>query len=131
MKKTEGILLGLDVGNVWIGVAKTDVLQQFVWPMCTVRNGRFREWLGGLKFEVSGIVVGWPFLEDGTEGEQCRAVERFIDSLQKFWSGPVFRQDERLTSYYAKHFYGVDEDSMAAALILEAFLGSGSRDEER
>ena len=125
-----GILIALDIGNTWIGVAKSDLDQEFIWPMCTVRNNRFEEWLSGISsFRIAGIVVGWPLLLDGKEGSQCKCVSRFIMRIRKIIKVPIFKHDERLTSYSAKEMYGTDDDSIAAMILLQSFLNNRKRKE--
>ena len=126
----KGILIGLDVGNTWIGIAKSDLDQEFIWPICTVRNNKFEEWLSGISsFKIAAIVVGWPLLLDGKEGNQCKCVSRFIMRIRKIIKTPIFKHDERLTSYSAKEMYGTDDDSIAAMILLQSFLNCRKRKE--
>ena len=117
-----GILLGLDVGNVWVGVAKSDLRQEIVWPMCTVRNNLFEPWMQQLQFQPVGIVVGWPLLMNDDEGPQCKSVERFISRLRNVYQGHIIKHDERLTTHHCQRLYGSDDDSFAAMVILQGFL---------
>lgn len=128
----KGVLLALDIGNTWIGVAKSDEDQEIVWPICTVRNSRFEEWLPQISMlRVVAIIVGWPLLMDGKEGRQCKSVSRFISRLRRNIKLPIFKYDERLTSYSAKEMYGRDDDSIAAMILLQSFLNNSKMLESR
>jgi putative Holliday junction resolvase len=82
---------------------------------------------------VEAVVVGLPLNMNGTEGPQAKAVRRFASELASRVKVPILFQDERLTSFAAQEkLADVDMtagrkrrhlDAMAAAEILQAFLG--------
>ena len=82
---------------------------------------------------ITELVVGYPLHMDGTVGRRAEEVDHFIKTLQKKFSLPVHRVDERLTSSAAREAVGgrgavkgADKtgriDSAAACLILRDFL---------
>ena len=73
--------------------------------------------------EVEQIVVGLPLTMRGEEGEQARWTRRFAERLAERVDVPVVMHDERLTTRQAARSGGAaQEDSRAAAHLLEAFL---------
>jgi len=85
-------------------------------------------------------VVGLPIGLSGTEGAQAGDARRFRDQVANLVDVPVETHDERLTTKLAQRTArsgaSADEDSIAAAHILESYLASrsgasGSADAER
>jgi len=85
--------------------------------------------------EAVAIVVGLPINMDGSRGAACVAAEAFAERLRTVCGLPVVGWDERLTSAQAERLLvsaGVRReqrrqgatDRIAAALILESFLGA-------
>jgi len=131
-------LLGLDVGNVKIGIAVCDSLEIAAFPV-----GLFRR-LGSLKRDVAAIaalaveqeaeavVVGLPLSLDGAEGPQARLTRGFARALANALPLPVVLWDESLSSVEAEEILiaqGVSRakrreriDQTAAALILQSYL---------
>lgn len=82
------------------------------------------------------VVVGMPFLGDGTEGEQARRTRTAIDALRAVLPVPVVEWDERFSTQEAEEAMrqaGVRPDQrkarldkVAAALILKAYLEAGA-----
>jgi RNase H-fold protein (predicted Holliday junction resolvase) len=59
----------------------------------------------------------------GTQGEQARETDGFVEALQAAVSVPVERFDERFTTTLAARTGGrADEDSRAAAHLLSGYL---------
>eukprot|EP00002_Diphylleia_rotans_P035912 TRINITY_DN7871_c0_g2_i2.p1 TRINITY_DN7871_c0_g2~~TRINITY_DN7871_c0_g2_i2.p1 ORF type:complete len:111 (+),score=25.62 TRINITY_DN7871_c0_g2_i2:147-479(+) len=84
-----------------------------------------------------GLVVGFPLLLDGSEGDQCMKVRHFVASLRQGLSleqFPVYYWDERRSTKYVRDtFLAVHPqrkklhqkdtlDCMAATYILQGFL---------
>ena len=89
--------------------------------------------------QVGRVVVGLPFLMDGSLGRQAEKVTAFVRQLRDHIEIPVEFRDERLTTVEAKRLLHsarvrrtrkkVRDDAAAAALILQAYLDEGrSRD---
>ena len=131
-------LIGLDVGDVRIGVAKSDILGILATPLEVIRRNeqdpvkRIIEILTEEK--TKGIVVGIPKSLDGTIKRQVEKVNEFIDELKLNIDGvEIFTVDERYTTVEAEHYlknYSKKNpkerrqivDMVAAAIILQKFL---------
>lgn len=131
-------LLGLDVGDVRIGVAVCDSLEIAAFPVGVVRR------VGSLKRDVAavaalateqeaeGIIVGLPLSLDGEVGAQAQKTQGFAKALANILPMPVLLWDESLSSVEAEELLiaqGVSRakrreriDQTAAALILEGYL---------
>ncbi len=135
------VLLGLDVGDVRIGVAVTDVLGSGAHPLCTLtRTNRQRD-ITAIRdlvsiHNVERIIVGLPISLDGTVGEQAEKVQKFGDRLSKVLEIPVEFRDERFTTTEAEDILKQVEvnskdkknivDQVAAVIILNEYLKSDS-----
>jgi putative Holliday junction resolvase len=133
--------LGLDVGDVRIGVALSDETATLASGILTLRRaGRRRdvEAFGALVREhaAGGVVVGLPWRLDGTLGSQGEKVAAFVRALRRVLGVPVVTWDERLTSVVADERLaeaGVRRrdrkariDRAAATLILQDYLDAGA-----
>ncbi len=100
----KGPFLGLDVGDVRIGVAVSDPEAALARPLATVRREPLRECLIELErlmreTDAAGAVAGLPLLESGEEGDQARRTREFVRSLVGRVQGlRVAWWDERYTS---------------------------------
>lgn len=136
-------ILALDVGDSRIGVAISDELQIIAQALCVIkRNGitsdikRIEELCKS--YDVAKVVVGLPITLMGEIGIQGQKVLEFIEVLQQALALPVIMRDERLTTVQANKILrelNVSEkrgkksvDSIAAAIILESYLGSLTSD---
>jgi len=110
-------VVAIDHGLKWIGLAISDQEGYFAWPLSNVSTDHIFEYLDELipSRGVLSIVVGYPLMLDGTPGQQCLEVDRFVIELARYHI-PVHRQDERLTNRKR----GSDMD--AAVQILERWL---------
>jgi len=131
-------LLGLDVGDVRIGVAVCDSLEIAAFPVGLVRR------VGSLKRDVAavaalateqeaeGVIVGLPLSLNGEAGPQAQKTQGFAKALANISPMPVVLWDESLSSVEAEELLiaqGVSRakrrekiDQTAAALILESYL---------
>ena len=99
--------LGLDVGDVRVGIALGDPLGILASPLNIVtRRGDETDYEAILeivgKYSVEIIVVGLPISMDGTEGVQAVKTRTFADELGSRTSVPIVFQDERLTTVEAR-----------------------------
>lgn len=131
-----GRVLGLDLGDVRIGVAISDDERRLAVPLGTVRTGPPADLkaIAALidEHDVTAVVVGHPLLLSGEAGGRARHAERFTDALRAFVSVPVLLQDERLSTSEAERALretgasGRDRrrvvDRSAATVILQAWL---------
>lgn len=131
------VLLGLDVGDVRIGVAVSDALGSGAHPLCTLtRTNRQRDItaIGDLAsiHKVERIIIGLPVSLDGTLGTQAEKVQKFGARLSKGLNIPVEFCDERFTTSEAEEILDkVDVnpkdrkkviDQVSAVLILDEYL---------
>ena len=136
-QRTEGRILGLDVGSRRIGVAVTDPLGITAQGLETLqrRNKRYDfDQLAQVirQYGVKEIVVGLPLRMSGAEGTQSEKMRVFAEEIRKKFRLPVHLYDERLTSAEANRFLRETElsiekrgkavDRMAAVLILQGWM---------
>ncbi len=78
--------------------------------------------------EVERVVVGLPVSLGGEEGKQASASHAFASELEGLLEIPVDTYDERLTTKLAQRSSRegarADQDSLAAAHLLESYLAS-------
>lgn len=130
-------IVGLDVGDVRIGVACSDLLRVIASPYETyTRKGDDRdfEYLANLakEKEADTIVVGIPYSMDGTESNQTQKVRQFVETLKKYTDCKIELVDERLSSWAAEQMLLSDDvsrekrkkviDKIAASIILESYM---------
>lgn len=139
-------IIGLDVGDKTIGVAMSDELGITAMPVTVIsRTGSLKREIGEIRrlVEENGvgrIVVGMPFMLDGTKGIQAEKVDAFVEELQRRLRVPIVTWDERLTTSEVERILIASDqsrekrkkviDKMAAAVILRSYMDSrGGRDE--
>ena len=140
------VLLGLDVGDVRIGIAVSDVLGSGAHPLCTLtRTNRQRDIIaiGDLVsiHEVERIIIGLPISLDGTVGTQAEKVQKFGNRLAKGLKVPVEFLDERFTTSEAEEILdrvNMDPkerkkviDQISAVIILDEYLRSNTNTSEK
>lgn len=137
MKET-GRLLGIDVGKIRVGIARTDPMRMFSSPIGTFSpEDSFREISNQIKKEgpILGVVVGWPLTPQGKVTTATPLAEKYIKQLKHdFPDLPIFKMDERFSSKEALEILkesGVPKkkrnkkgrlDQAAAAVILQEFM---------
>lgn len=125
-------LVGLDVGEVRIGVALASTDVRIAVPFDTIEvDGTEIEKIAKIVIDENAdtIVVGYPRNQSGDSTKQTEFVEQFAKGLEDFDAEIVF-QDESLTSVLAEErlskqrrsFTKGDIDSEAAAIILQDYL---------
>lgn len=131
-------MMGLDYGEVRIGVALSDPLGLTAQPLTTVARTASVEAdlasLASLAREHAAVrfVIGLPLGLDGARGERARATEGFARRLERASGLPVEAWDERLTSAQAERALLEADlsrrrrrqviDRAAAVLILQSWL---------
>lgn len=132
----QGCVLAVDYGRRRIGLAISDELGWTVRPLKTLeRKGRAED-LARLReivreHGVKSVIVGHPLRMNGTAGEMAEEAERFAHRVERALGLPVELVDERLTSWAAEEWLaehrkggrGRGKDEMAAAILLEEYLG--------
>ncbi len=131
--------VGLDVGDVRIGVAVSDVLGICANPRETyVRKGKTVE--DDVKYfteyakneDADAFVMGLPINMDGTEGPRCEVTRAFGTMLEEYSGLKVIYVDERLTTVTAEKVLIEGNvrrekrktviDKVAATIILQSYL---------
>ncbi len=130
-------IMGLDVGDKWIGVAVSDetgLIAQSLPPIRRSSGAQDLEKVNHIAHSwlVEKIVVGLPLNMNATVGPQADKTLQFVERLRTSSALPVFTWDERLTTREAERLLiGRDVrrerrqaviDGVAAALILQGYL---------
>lgn len=133
--------IALDVGDVRIGVAVSDLLGITANPRETYVRKKgdmdadiayFCEY--AKKEDADAFVLGLPKNMDGTEGDRAIITREFGDKLGEASGLSIFYQDERLTTVSAERML-IDADvrrekrkkvidKVAATIILQSYLDS-------
>ena len=130
--------LSLDVGDVRIGVAKSDIMGMIATPLEVIDRRKTKAVMRVKElceeYNTKSIVIGIPKSLDGTEKRQAEKVREFIEKLNKKIDGLEFIEiDERLSTVSADKMLqnnGVKGainkrktvDQVAAAIILQTYL---------
>lgn len=137
MAPNGGRVLGLDLGDVRIGVAISDPDRRLAMPVGTVQVGRPPGEMRAIADLVVDhaatlVVVGEPISLDGTRGTRASHAASFAEALRSFLHVPVLLHDERLSTVEAERALrdaGVTGrrrrsvvDATAAQIILQAWL---------
>lgn len=128
-------LLGVDLGERWVGVAATDDTGVLASPVNTIDIRRVSlDTVIRLAVErdVAGIVVGLPKTMSGREGFQAKRARDQAETLQELTDLPVIFWDERLTTAMAEQIAdrggrkrrrgAVQPDALAAAILLQSYI---------
>jgi len=139
-------MMGLDVGERWVGVAVSDPLGIVVRPLQALERSSKAEDFAAIadlvaEYEVTTIVVGCPVSLDGTEGPQAQRVDAYVEALVAYLAVheqpvDVVMWDERYTTVEAEEIMRQQYsekarrrarsngqiDAIAAAVILQSYL---------
>ena len=132
--------IALDIGDVRIGVARSDSLGMFSTPLEVIDRKKIKsiERIKKICLEenTKKIVVGIPKSLDGEEKRQAEKVREYMEKIKKNIEGiEFFEVDERYTTVTADKLLqemgtkGAIEkrkvvDKIAASIILQTFLDS-------
>ena len=137
-------IIGLDLGNITLGVAMTDESHILCSPYENYSFKR-RDFLAAAKhvvelceeFNVEEIALGNPLMPSGDDSVRTNISKKFASMILNINPDiKVTLIDERFTSVEAKarlkesHYNGKKGrvvDSVAATLILESYMGQKSR----
>lgn len=139
-------VLGVDFGEVRVGLALSDETGTLASPLPTLRRRRGKrpplkalEELGR-KHDVGAVVFGLPLELDGSESEWTRQVRQVGEALGRRLDVPVHFVDERMTSVQGERMVrssGLPRkqreqkeriDAAAAVLILQRWLDRQEQD---
>lgn len=149
MKKQENIMriLGLDYGSKTVGVAVSDPFGWTAQGVEIIRRDnekRLRKTYARIdeiikEYGVTEIILGYPIMLSGDEGERVEKCKIFKEGLEKRTKLPVTFRDERLTTVEAYEIMteaGIAKkdwyeyvDMIAAQIILQGYLDELAREE--
>ena len=133
-------LLALDFGSKSVGVAVSDALGLTATGVEIIRRkspGKLRQTLARIEelvkeYQVDRIILGYPVMLDGSEGERVEKTKEFASMLERRTGKEIIFQDERLTTveaYEIMDLMGIKKeerhqyvDMVAAKVILEDYL---------
>ena len=131
------VLLGLDMGDIRIGVALSDELGVAAHPLCTLTRKNRKVDLIAISdlvsiHKVERVVIGLPISLDGSIGPQAEKIQKFAKRLAQVIDVPIEFQDERFTTAEAEEILrdlnkDIEEqkeliDEVAAVIILTDYL---------
>lgn len=128
-------LLGLDVGQSRIGVARASSMARLAEPLMTIKTPQAISDIQKLikEYGATTLVVGLPRGLNGHDTPQTNWVRDWVVKAKAKIDTPMYWQDEALTSHLAeaksqtaKH--PQDTDALAAAIILQDFLDTPEAD---
>lgn len=129
--------LAIDYGTKRVGIAVTDPLNIFAYPLLTLENdSHLIEKIGQIldEYHVIKIIIGNPLKEDGSDSVSSEKVYEFKELIKKSFPQEIIFIDERYSSEIAKQriLESVPSkkkrkdksllDKNAAAIILEDYL---------
>lgn len=142
--------LGIDYGEKRIGLSFSDELRIAI-PLLPAVAKTLKDRLETIAQviqmrKIDALVIGYPYNMDGSIGIKAQEVDIFIEALKRQFNLPVYKMDERLSSYQAEADMAAlrlsskkpsikerqklrksgDIDSRCATLILQDFLESKS-----
>jgi putative Holliday junction resolvase len=140
VSRASGVRLGVDVGSVRVGVARSDPSGVLATPLVTLSRDatgdsditRLVELVA--EYDAVEIVVGLPRSLSGREGPAAQTARRYATTLADRAPVPVHLVDERLTTVVASRTLTAQGvrgrrqravvDQAAAVLILQSWLDS-------
>ena len=137
-------ILALDIGDKRIGVAVSDETSTISTGVDVITRETIKRDIERIKdytksYEAGKIVVGLPLTMKGEKSIQTGKVEGFIDRLKQSVNIPVVPFDERLSTAQSERLLISADvsrkkrkaviDKIAAQIILQAYLDTGSKEE--
>ncbi len=133
-KYTEGVVLGLDLGQSRIGVARAHTVARLPEPLDVIdikKQDPIKSVIESIKSTNADLlVVGLPLLESGDDSAQTTKVREFMKQLAELTSVPHVFVNEAYSSQDADDYikrtgtHFVNNDSVAACIILERYFES-------
>ena len=102
-------LMGLDYGNVHVGVALSDELGMTAYPLEVIKrkdSNKLRKTFARIEeiareYKVDKIIIGLPLNMDDSESEISKTVIDFSENIKRRTGLPVELWDERLSTLEA------------------------------
>ncbi len=132
--------MGLDYGNVHVGVALSDELGMTAYPLEVIKrkdSNKLRKTLARIEeiareYKVDKIIIGLPLNMDDSESEISKTVIDFSENIKRRTGLPVELWDERLSTLEATDILkeaGIKVqdrktyiDKIAASFILRRYM---------
>ncbi|PKK96117.1 MAG: Holliday junction resolvase RuvX [Tenericutes bacterium HGW-Tenericutes-4] len=129
--------MALDLGNVRIGIATSDMLNIIATGLETYTRKSLKEdliYIANLikKHNVDTVIIGLPINMDGSHGDRVDVTKTFGEALKNHTTANIIYQDERLTSLEAEEILIGQNmsrekrkkviDQLAAAIILQSYI---------
>lgn len=125
-------IVGLDIGDQWIGIAISDALGMFARPYTTVTAHEMDAALDDIlkKENIATVVIGYPKTMRGTVSEQTKKIELIKEALAvRLPDVTWILWDERLSSKRADTLKRaktkeekIKSHAIAASFILTSYL---------
>lgn len=130
-------ILGLDVGDKYIGVAVSDLLQYTAQGLTTIKRESKVADFKAIEtllneFDAKKVVVGLPKNMNGSIGPQCEKVIKFAEKIKNKFKIEIIYIDERLSTVSAERILIESDvrrenrkkviDKIAASYILQTYL---------
>lgn len=125
------------MGRKRIGVAGCDRSGLIATGLTTIQYKSVRDAIDAIEQiarerQVEILVIGLPYLADGTLGSQAKQIRKFSETLARVLNLPIDYVDEKLTSVEAEHLLQAENrsaawnkelvDRKAASIILQQWL---------
>ena len=135
-------IMGIDYGDARTGIAVSDLLCSIVGSTTVIHSRNPEKTLDQIvrlvrEHDVGEVVMGLPKNMNGTEGPRAELCRQFAQRVEQATGLPVHLWDERRTTVEAHNilsehnYHGKKRkdtvDAVAAALILEGYLGFRGR----
>lgn len=132
-------VLGLDIGERWIGVAISDETFTIATPLVTIERTSNKTAYNEInklleKYQVKKVVVGLPKNMNNTLGPTSDMVIKFAEKLKNKFRLELIYVDERMTTLMATNVLKEASvrrenrkkyvDKLAAAFILKTYMDS-------
>lgn len=130
-------ILGLDIGEKYIGIAVSDALELTAQGLETLKRTNLAKDIEKIKkiieqYQVDRIVIGLPWLLTGEKGVKVAEVLKFKNKLQEYIDLPLVDWDERLSTMAVERTLLEADvsrqkrkkviDKLAAVYILQGYL---------
>lgn len=127
-----GVVLGLDIGESRIGVARAHSIARLPEPLLVIdlkKQDAVETIIGAIKdTNAELLVVGLPLLTSGDDSLQTSKIREFMNNLLKFTIVPFVYIDEAYSSQEADEYIKrtglalTSNDAVAACIILERYF---------
>ena len=102
-----GQVVGIDVGEVRIGLAISDERKKIAFPLAVIRRENKSYCINKIKKllserEIDSFVIGLPLRSNGQRGRECDEIIQYAESLKNHFPYDVVLWDERYTTIIAE-----------------------------